>query len=219
MKAAYSIMRTGRILQIVHRKFGHNATRIMQRLLAFGHASVGNLETELRSQLSQQPSMPSNGVDHGDTIETVAIYANPANHTSVRQLLQRLSEEEYIIQVRDSHFQTWSDARQEAELHIRTSEGSLATKGKAAQKMIDDKIEAEMRRRARASLRQPTVSYNNTSLKRPGPTDNDTHSAKRPRVGDHTLPKTISSGDLHTNGAGILTVCAFRSDCNSADMR
>lgn len=168
-------------MQIVRRKIGIDASRIVRRLVTHGHTSVGTLEEELKLLSRGQVQQATNGSAVAHANKTPP---NSKRGTSVRQAIQRLAAEEFIIQVRDCHFQTWSDAKQDAEVHVLKAEPSSSTKGKVAQQALDSKIDVEMKKRARATLQYLGESYVHAGIKRQISGDDSEHLAKKSRLDD-----------------------------------
>ena len=128
---AYNIMRTGRLIDLVNRKFGPVAARIMETLTAAGFATAHTLEAQL--------------VSHND-------FADHLDRGTFRVLLEQLIRSKYIKGVRETHFQPPHDARQHAECFLRDS-GSFATgTTKKAKADADAKIEMELKTRSDGSI-------------------------------------------------------------------
>jgi DNA-directed RNA polymerase III subunit RPC3 len=160
-QAAYSLVRSGKILQHVESRLGEYAAQVMEAIMFLGHTSITHLET--LPQL--QPSQPlTNGVDHdeeqpetnGDH-EQEAVEPN-GNHVvsqkpaRLHPTLKSLASHGYIHRVREAHFQSPNDNWLDAHRIISSRPDVKQMKGKQQQAEIEEKAKSMVKERTEGDL-------------------------------------------------------------------
>ncbi|KAJ5105109.1 hypothetical protein NUU61_002456 [Penicillium alfredii] len=136
-QAAYYLVRSGKILQLIENRLGPYAAQVMEAILYLGHSSVSHLDIlpELQSQRQQVPNgfahdeesrTNGDGPDHLDGPNGDHVDEKPAR---LHPTIKALASHGYIIRVREAHFQSpddnWLDAHRivAARPHIKTMKG------------------------------------------------------------------------------------------------
>ncbi|OCT45554.1 DNA-directed RNA polymerase III subunit C3 [Cladophialophora carrionii] len=134
---AYNIMRTGRLVELVEWSLGASAAGIMETLAAMGFATAHELEAEVLEK-----SDPT----------------HPMGKSRFQTLLKQLVSSGYIKAVREAHFQSPSDRRQDVERSLRDN-GLIPTgTGKKIAADAESRIDSELERRVNSSVSAYDVS-------------------------------------------------------------
>ncbi|KAJ6072483.1 hypothetical protein N7467_010568 [Penicillium canescens] len=160
-QAAYSLVRSGKILQHVESRLGEYAAQVMEAIMFLGHTSITHLET--LPQL--QPSQPlTNGVDHDEEQpETNGDHEEKAgepngNHVvsqkpaRLHPTLKSLASHGYIHRVREAHFQSPNDNWLDAHRIISSRPDVKQMKGKQQQAEIEEKAKSMVKERTEGDL-------------------------------------------------------------------
>lgn len=168
-EAAYYLVRSGKILQLVEERLGEYAAKMMETIMFLGHASIRHLESmpELKTiggdPVAQPAAMP-NGVSHDDENEMDAegaeegmeegaegaeeeVDAEMNGHEELPEAkpapfnstLKALASHGYILRVREAFFQSPSDNYLDAKRIISVRSDVKALKGKRQEEAIDVK--------------------------------------------------------------------------------
>ncbi|KAJ5655645.1 RNA polymerase III Rpc82 C -terminal [Penicillium longicatenatum] len=168
--AAYYLVRSGKILNLVEDRLGEYAARVMEAILFLGHASVSHLETlpELQTLTPVVPNGITNGNEESqeDDME-VEDQTGETNggHTSERQpapfhaTIKALASHGYLMRVRDAHFQSPSDNLLEAQRTVSSRSDIKALKGKRQQETLALEIQELIHNRTHADLSQELMVH------------------------------------------------------------
>lgn len=120
---AYSIMRAGKIIQIVEDRFGQGAGQAVSNLLQFGHARVGDLEDAYRFDPKNSGAVDSAAEHINGEYMTNGVH-KPQNKkmTSKAQLhsvLYQLLKAGFVTRVARRTYFTPADASNEAEVIVK----------------------------------------------------------------------------------------------------
>ncbi|KAJ5714526.1 RNA polymerase III Rpc82 C -terminal [Penicillium malachiteum] len=176
-QAAYYLVRSGKILNLVEDRLGEYAARVMEMVLFLGHASVNHLETlpELRSLNPESANGITNGNgDHTENGEefgadqeatngngTEEISEQPAQNghddpekmiALLHSTLRALASHGYLDRVREAHFQSPSDNILEAQRAVASRPDIKALKGKRQQEAIANDTDTLLKERTHADL-------------------------------------------------------------------
>ncbi|KAJ5709615.1 RNA polymerase III Rpc82 C -terminal [Penicillium malachiteum] len=174
-QAAYYLVRSGKILNLVEERLGEYAARVMEMVLFLGHASVNHLETlpELRSLNPESANGIINGngehteneeefgADQEATNGTEEISEQPAQngHDDAEKMiallhstLRALASHGYLSRVREAHFQSPSDNILEAQRAVSSRPDIKALKGKRQQEAIASDTDTLLTERTHADL-------------------------------------------------------------------
>ncbi|EXJ61064.1 hypothetical protein A1O7_05217 [Cladophialophora yegresii CBS 114405] len=134
---AYNLMRTGRLVELVDWSLGSSAAEIIETLAAMGFATAHELETEVleKTDLTQ-----------------------PISKSRFQILLKQLVSSGYIKAVRETHFQSSSDRRQDVERYLRDNRMIVTGTGKKVAAEAEAKIDSELERRVKSSISAYDVS-------------------------------------------------------------
>jgi hypothetical protein len=121
----------------MQRKFGRDGVSILNHLLIFGYDSLHNLQKVLASEYSL-----TNGFDLEDT--TMPDASEQYRPGSLRGVLKRLVDQEYLKELRPAHFQTYSDTWRVAEVIVKASGNFSSAVGKKGKEQLDEAIRAEL---------------------------------------------------------------------------
>lgn len=155
--AAYFLLRSGRILQIIEIRYGTDAKDVVQNLLLLGHAKVGDLVDAY-----QFKTKLTNGQTNGMT--------NGVNGTEGRDkfnldgILKRLLDEGFVEPLVKSMFKSPADTYLEAEKDITRSAGAAATAGASKAGKTADLLKHDVERTVETARRQR--SWKEGNLKR-----------------------------------------------------
>ncbi|PLN77079.1 DNA-directed RNA polymerase III subunit rpc3 [Aspergillus taichungensis] len=130
LRAAYYLVRTGKILELVEDRLGKYAATVMSAILYLGHVQVGNLE--------DLPELQPAPTDIDGTEEEQETEGQPNGHNDqdtahaprLHPTLKALAAHGYIIRVRESHFQSYADNVLDAERVIKARPDIKQLKGK-----------------------------------------------------------------------------------------
>jgi DNA-directed RNA polymerase III subunit RPC3 len=175
--AAYGLVRSGKILDIVQTRYGVVARDLVLDLFLLGHSNVGELIDQYR--LKRNP--PANGSTHA---------AHDAQRTSAAQLdsiLCDLLEASLLETVNKSSFRSPDDTYNEVEQTLLKAEFSGATKGTKQKEQLKTMIRDKL-----GALRFEKESWKPTGNKRKAdgaPINGTNGSAKRRRYsnGSHAV--------------------------------
>ncbi|KAJ5322958.1 hypothetical protein N7452_011247 [Penicillium brevicompactum] len=173
-QAAYYLVRSGKILQLVEYRLGAYAAQVLQTIMFLGHASISHLETlpEL------QPKSPiTNGVNHngdhdgengeestaengepqenghhqenGVTNGDHAVDVKPAR---LHPTLKGLASHGYIHKVREAHFQSPNDNILDATRIISSRPDIKQMKGKQQTSEIEERTQDMVKERTEGDL-------------------------------------------------------------------
>ena len=155
--AAYFLLRSGRILQIIETRYGENAKDVVQNLLLLGHAKVGDLVDAYHSKTKL-----TNGQTNGTT--------NGVNGTedsdkfNLDGILKRLLDDGFAEPLVKSMFKSPADTYLEAERDITRSAGAAATAGASKAGKTADLLKHDVERTVETARRQR--SWKEGNLKR-----------------------------------------------------
>jgi hypothetical protein len=135
-------------------KFGRGGATILSHLLVFGHDTLENLQQVLSNS---EEARRSNGYD----LDGEATMAEDCN--ADRELVELMTDQDYLIKVRPANFQTWPDTWRAAEMAVKASGNLSNVKGKKGQEELEIAVRAEMETRLYGKM---TASDVNTKGKR-----------------------------------------------------
>ena len=148
--AVYNLVRVGRFTQLIRRKFGVRGANILKHLLVFGHDTGENLR---KVSLQATEQRHSDGLDLGE--DAFSLEEPEVDHSGPdSRVLELLIEQRYLVELRSSHFQTWSDTWRAAELAVKASGGLSLAKGKKGQEEFEQAVRVEVH----AILNRDTMS-------------------------------------------------------------
>ncbi|KAJ5775924.1 uncharacterized protein N7511_000935 [Penicillium nucicola] len=160
-QAAYSLVRSGKVLQLVESRLGEYAAKVLEAIMFLGHTSITHLET--LPQL--QPKQPlTNGVNHdaeqaetnGDheeeAVETNGNHSSSQKPARLHPTLKSLASHGYIHRVREAHFQSPNDNWLDAQRIVSGRPDVKAMKGKQQQAEIEEKAKNMVKERTEGDL-------------------------------------------------------------------
>ncbi|WEW56346.1 RNA polymerase III subunit C82 [Emydomyces testavorans] len=164
-RAAYNLVRSGKIVQFVEKRLGNHAARVISTLLALGHAKVSYLESLPELQPGYNSPGQMNGVNgiydrkdktfdgvnsqakdhtvrkiHSDGSLRDAISRHESDvEPQLQTILQQLASFGFIIRVRNQHFQSLEDNFDTALKAAKSSADTHGLKGKKLEaKLVED---------------------------------------------------------------------------------
>lgn len=172
-QAAYYLVRSGKILQLVEYRLGAYAAQVLQAIMFLGHASIAHLES--LSELKPKPQITNgtNGVNHdeengeehatengepqenghheenGVTNGNHAVEAKPAR---LHPTLKGLASHGYIHKVREAHFQSPNDNILDASRIISSRPDIKQMKGKQQAAEIEERTAEMVKERTEGDL-------------------------------------------------------------------
>lgn len=164
-QAAYYLVRSGKILQLVESRLGEYASRMMEAILYLGHASVSELE--VRPELRSRKPLATNGIkleeeepqENGMDVDEEPATSNGDHGVDDKPApfhatLKALASHGYILRVRDAHFQSPSDNLLEAQRAVAARSDIKALKGKKQEEAIKEKAQELVHERTNGDLTQ-----------------------------------------------------------------
>ena len=155
--AAYFLLRSGRILQIIETRYGKDAKDVVQNLLLLGHAKVGDLVDAYQSKTKL-----TNGQTNGTTTGINGIEGS--NNFNLDGILKRLLDDGFVEPLVKSMFKSPADTYLEAERGITRSAGAAATAGASKAGKTADLLKHDVERTVETARRQR--SWKEGNLKR-----------------------------------------------------
>lgn len=129
-EAAYFLLRSGKVLDIVQKRYGKDAKDVVQNLFLLGHAKVGDLVDAYKLKKSHATAQVNGTQASG-----------PALPVNLDGILKRLLDDGIVEPLVTGMFRSPSDAYNEAERDILRSTNSAAggsKTGKAAMELLRD---------------------------------------------------------------------------------
>ncbi|KAJ5889710.1 RNA polymerase III Rpc82 C -terminal [Penicillium tannophilum] len=163
--AAYYLVRSGKILNLVEDRLGEYAARVMEAILFLGHASVSHLET-LPELQSLTPTVPNGVANDNEELQEDEMEAGDqpgkinGDHVPERKpapfhaTIKALASHGYLMRVRDAHFQSPGDNLLEAQRTVSSRSDIKALKGKRQQETVASEIQELVHNRTHADLSQ-----------------------------------------------------------------
>ena len=155
--AAYFLLRSGRILQIIETRYGADAKDVVQNLLLLGHAKVGDLVDAYHSKTKL-----TNGQTNGTTNGVNGTEAS--DNLNLDGILKRLLDDGFAEPLVKSMFKSPADTYLEAERDITRSAGAAATAGASKAGKTADLLKHDVERTVETARRQR--SWKEGNLKR-----------------------------------------------------
>ena len=152
--AAYFLLRSGRILQIIETRYGKDAKDVVQNLLLLGHAKVGDLVEAYKSK-TKLINGHTNGTVNGDSEKT---------SINLDGILKRLLDDGFVEPLVKSMFKSPSDTNIEAEKEITKAAGAAATAGASKAGKAADQLKHDVERNIEKARQQR--SWKDGNLKR-----------------------------------------------------
>ncbi|KAF9885607.1 RNA polymerase III subunit C82 [Aspergillus nanangensis] len=153
LQSAYSLVRSGKILELIEDRLGKYAATLMSTIMFLGHAQVSYLETlpELQPQQTvtteedeqldedHEPKPEVNGIN-GEGEDPL-----PQQPFLLHPTLKVLAAHGYIHRVREAHFQSYADNVLDCERQIKARPHVKQLKGKKLEEKVLE-LTAEMLR-------------------------------------------------------------------------
>ncbi|KAJ5405502.1 hypothetical protein N7465_006786 [Penicillium sp. CMV-2018d] len=168
-QAAYSLVRSGKILQLVENRLGEYAAQVLEAIMMLGHSSIAHLETlpELKSKRQRIP----NGTGH-DEIKPEQDEENEEDSAApngdhvvsekpvrLHPTLKSLASHGYIHRLREAHFQSPNDNWLDASRIIASRPDVKLMKGKQQAAEIEEKAKDMVKERTEGDLTRGLI-YN-----------------------------------------------------------
>lgn len=160
-QSAYYLIRSGKILEFIEDRLGKYAATVMSAILYLGHAQIGHLETlpELKPEYPQMNGVKQEG-DHDEENGKYEDQPNGVNgeHMSseptnlLHPTLKTLAAHGYIVRVRESHFQSYTDTILDAERVVKSRPDIKSMKGKKLEEAVIEKTLTLIRERTDGDL-------------------------------------------------------------------
>ena len=152
--AAYFLLRSGRILQIIETRYGKNAKDVVQNLLLLGHAKVGDLAEAYQSK-TKLTNRHTNGAVHG---------SGESTSVNLDGILKRLLDDGFVEPLVKNMFKSPSDLYLEAEREITRGAGAAASAGASKAGKAADQLRHDIESSLEKARQQR--SWNDGNLKR-----------------------------------------------------
>jgi DNA-directed RNA polymerase III subunit RPC3 len=142
---AYHLVRSGRIIDIVQKRYGKAAAAITSQLLVLGHASIGHLKKSHRA--SNESAGRQDGELDGIAADNSPVSRDPVDggiDSDIETGLEILCRHGLVCRLRQAHFRTEADTRQTAEEKVFSRPIVSTAKGTKAKEEMAAKIETEI---------------------------------------------------------------------------
>jgi DNA-directed RNA polymerase III subunit RPC3 len=161
-QAAYSLVRSGKILHLVETRLGEYAAQVLETIMTLGHTSIAHLET--LPELRPKTQRISNGANHpeveaeGNGENQEASDAPNGDHAvsdkpaRLHPTLKSLASHGYIHRVREAHFQSPNDNWLDASRIIASRADVKQMKGKQQAAEIEEKAKELVKQRTEGDL-------------------------------------------------------------------
>lgn len=161
--AAYNLIRTGKILDIVSSVYGEQEKEVMQNLLSMGHTKVEHLRDAYEAKLKQAAQLANvknghtNGhVDNEDEDDPFAELNGARKPDSksglhigslqeLDEVLVRMIQSELVSSVTESCFRSWDDTRKAEEDKIRNEYFAGGVRGAKGTEDFNNKVSKRLR--------------------------------------------------------------------------
>jgi DNA-directed RNA polymerase III subunit RPC3 len=174
-RAAYRLVRSGKIVQLVEERLGAYAATVLATILFLGHAKISYLESlpELRprAQLKRHNVPKRNGLNGVHPAEDNAADGEDASHDpenepadcpngdrhrasdlQLHAILRSLATHGYIMCVRAAQFQSPEDNYDYAERVVRSRQDIKGLKGKKLREAVDEGVESLIKERTDGTI-------------------------------------------------------------------
>lgn len=143
--AAYDLIRTGKVLDMISASYGEAEKEVVQNLLSMGHTKVENLREAYATKFKQAERLiavtngTTNGHSEHDEADNKDAPVDKRTGLTVRSLehldeiLCRLIQVELVTDVSESSFRSWEDTKSAVEEEVKRNffpGGVRGTKGK-----------------------------------------------------------------------------------------
>lgn len=210
-RSAYSLIRSGKIIELVQERFGEYAATITSQLLLLGHARVGHLETlsQLVSGAERKKVKTKTPLENGlhavgDAGDLSRGDLDQSRHSpaNLHSTLRLLANHGLIIRVREAHYRSQADLLYEVQVLVKASGLFEGLKGKNLQSVIDETVQSKLKEWQDGSISQPAMTNGlSQSDKRPAERLKTIASSKRARLENgvgHKSAKPINEESLCT---------------------
>ncbi|KAK4947365.1 RNA polymerase III subunit C82 [Elasticomyces elasticus] len=151
----------------------------MEHLATLGYATAEDLEAHIRAD-QESPTPRING--HAGTERQVNGDLNRRDRFI--KVLKVLIENHYIVAMRDAHFQSLFDARQDIERQYRGLGLMPTNKTKKSQLEMDEKVDFELEKRLDPTISAASIMHELVSNNPDGPNTNAAQSIRTERLSD-----------------------------------
>lgn len=179
--AAYNLIRTGKILDMVGNVYGEAEKEVMQNLLSMGHTQVEHLREayQAKFQLAARIATTSNGGTNGhvaqgeeDSFDTnqqdrkTGLYIKTLEELD--DALARVVEAELVVEVTQSSFRSWEDTRKLIEDEVRDTYFAGGVRGAKGKEEFASKLSKRLRevREEPLSLKRKVHAKNQMNKRR-----------------------------------------------------
>ncbi len=153
--AAYFLLRSGRILEIIQNRYGNDAKDVVQNLLLLGHAKVADLAEAYKSK-AKLTNGTANGQVNGNS-----------NSVNLDGILKRLLDDGFVEPLVKSMFKSPADIFSETEREMIRAGGDSTgppKAGKAADELRLQVLRSMERAREQRSWRSGNLKRYNTGI-------------------------------------------------------
>jgi DNA-directed RNA polymerase III subunit RPC3 len=202
--AAYALVRTGKIVELVTSRFGVLAREIMQNILLLGHAKVSDIADAIRTPNKPHTNSDTKGHTGTNSVNGInGINGKPkALVPAVGQLdhiLAQLLQSGFIEPVTEQMFRSPTDAYNIVEKKLLHDNYAGQTKGTRQKEELKEKVRGQLK-----SLRDEGRSWKSAGNKRPGDLVNG--------VTEQGKKRRHSRSEAPVNGAHAVQDEGFRLD-------
>lgn len=158
---AYYLVRSGRFLEIVQKRYGRAASAIITQLLLLGHAPVGQLKTLSRAA-NESTTVYDQDTEYDCANSTSAVGGSVEDRPDVEieNALRELCKHDLVCRLREAHLRTEADTRQMAEERVHNSFRSTA-KGLKLKEEFAEKVEEAIEKELDTSINLPKSGSEN----------------------------------------------------------
>ncbi|KAH8691125.1 putative DNA directed RNA polymerase III subunit Rpc82 [Talaromyces proteolyticus] len=168
INAAYYLIRSGKMLEIVEERLGAYAAKVMSAIMYRGHAQISYLEAmaELRTKGVGKSSTNGGTFDwdenegqngdapHSPSSEKTVTGDQSSDHTRLHTILKSLAGHGFINRVKDAHFHSIMDNTLDAERKARRDLETTEFKGKKLEVEVEIRMEKILKEQLNSDLTQ-----------------------------------------------------------------
>lgn len=194
---AYHLVRSGRIIDDVSKRFGKVAAAVITQILLLGHASVEQLRRSSRTY-SQSAKVPSNTSD-GDAGSSLAQVNGPSEdqlEVEVDNALGSLIKHGLICRLRQAYLETEADNRQRAEEKVYSQPVLSTAKGTKAKEEHAARVEQvlEKQKDSHIHLTRSALNGGISQKRKASELDESTHQSKKFKL-TNAVSTQVAGGD------------------------
>jgi DNA-directed RNA polymerase III subunit RPC3 len=220
LRAAYDLIRSGKIIHLAKRNLGEDAALVVAHILLAGQVTVKDLHRFWKQSHGDSKSQNGEGNQghrkaHSDVTESEEAPAplhgrSQKGRNDLSNVLKRLVQNGFVLRIRRAHFYTPADNYFDAQSHLLSLEDGTAAKGRKCQDEPINSIMEEMASRNEASISLgDAIDGISTGSKRQAADGSDSAARKKTKL-TNGAPCGLYGAASNTVGDGPAAVCVMQ---------